>query len=166
MIYGIDFGHNNPFDTGAVGYKTEDKLNTEVGIFVVKKLKSLGHTVIDCTGRNGKNLIDSLAEKCKIANTNNVDVFVSIHFNAGGGHGTEVFAISSAGKHLAESIVNKIAALGYTNRGVKIGSNLYVLKHTKMPAVLVECAFVDSKEDMDRYDAEAISEAIVKGLNG
>lgn len=164
MVYGIDFGHNNPFDTGAVGYKTEDTLNAEVGTLVIQKLKFLGHTVFDCTGRNGKSLIDSLAERCEIANINNVDVFVSIHFNAGGGHGTEVFAISSAGKQLAESIVDSIASLGYTNRGVKNGSKLYVLKYTKMPAVLVECAFVDSKEDMNRYNSEDISEAIVKGL--
>ena len=36
-------------------------------------------------------MYDSLARRVKIANDNNVDVFCSIHFNAGGGQGTETY---------------------------------------------------------------------------
>ncbi|MCW6111708.1 peptidoglycan-binding protein, partial [Clostridium sporogenes] len=59
-----------------------------------------------------------------------------------------------------------ICALGYTNRGIKDGSNLYVLKHTKAKAMLIECCFCDNREDMNRYNAENMADAIVKGLVG
>ena len=35
-----------------------------------------------------------------------------------------------------------------------------------MPAMLIECCFIDSNEDMNRYNAEDIANAIVKGLVG
>ncbi len=38
--------------------------------------------------------------------------------------------------------------------------------HIEMPAILIECAFCDNKKDMDRYDPEAMANAIVKGLTG
>ena len=55
--------------------------------------------------------------------------------------------------------------MGYRNRGIK-AANLYVINHTKMPAMLIECYFIDSENDMVRYNAEDIANAIVKGLVG
>ncbi|MBD0389332.1 MAG: peptidoglycan-binding protein, partial [Nostoc sp. C3-bin3] len=52
------------------------------------------------------------------------------------------------------------------NRGVKSGSHLYVLKNTDMPAILVECCFIDSQKDMNLFEPEAMANAIVKGLTG
>ncbi|MGH4121643.1 MAG: N-acetylmuramoyl-L-alanine amidase [Clostridium sp.] len=167
MKYGIDIGHNcPPVDTGAVGIRKEDELNKQVGDRVMEKLKTLKHQVVNCTPSYASNLGNSLYKRVNKANEEKVDLYVSIHFNAGGGHGTEVFAISKSGKDIAKRVVDAIAALGYVNRGVKDGSWLYVLKNTKMPAILVEGGFVDSKEDMQRFNAEKIANAIVKGLTG
>lgn len=167
MKYGIDIGHNcPPVDTGAVGIRKEDELNKEVGEKVIEKLKSLGHEVINCTPNFASSLGNSLYRRINKANEQNVNVYVSIHFNAGGGRGTEVFAISKEGKEIAKRVVDSIALLGYVNRGVKDGRWLYVLKNSKMPAILVEGGFVDSKEDMGKYNAEKIANAIVKGLTG
>ncbi|GCD11842.1 N-acetylmuramoyl-L-alanine amidase [Clostridium tagluense] len=167
MKYGIDIGHNcPPVDTGAVGIRKEDELNKQVGDRVIEKLKALKYEVVDCTPSFASNLGNSLYKRVNKANEEKVDVYVSIHFNSGGGRGTEVFAISKEGKDIAKRVVDAIATLDYVNRGVKDGSWLYVLKNTKMPAILVEGGFVDSKEDMQRFNAEKTANAIVKGLTG
>jgi len=167
LKYGIDIGHNcPPVDTGAVGIRKEDELNKQVGLRVMEKLKALKHEVVNCTPSGATNLGNSLYRRINKANVEKVDIYVSIHFNAGGGRGTEVFAISKESKEIAKRVVDAIAALGYVNRGVKNGSFLYVLKNTKMPAILVEGGFVDCKEDMEKFDAEKLANAIVKGLTG
>jgi N-acetylmuramoyl-L-alanine amidase len=167
MVIGIDLGHTlRGFNTGAEGIRKETDLNREVGFKVIEKLQKLGHEVINCTLDEAASNSESLAYRVRTANENNVDVFFSIHFNAGGGKGTECFAISSTGKEYAQKIVNEIAALGYVNRGVKDGSGLYVVKNTNAPACLIECCFVDSEEDMNRYNAETLAIAIVKGITG
>ncbi|WP_300811052.1 N-acetylmuramoyl-L-alanine amidase, partial [uncultured Acetatifactor sp.] len=43
---------------------------------------------------------------------------------------------------------------------------LYVLKNTKAPAMLIECCFVDDKDDVQLYDCQKMAEAIVYGITG
>lgn len=168
MKFGIDMGHNAPPDTGASGVKFEDNLTVEVGTKVIAKLKSLGHQAISCTPDRASSVRQSLGRRCYIANRNRVDVFVSIHFNAfnGRANGSEIFAMSSAGRKIAQPVLNEIVKLGFFNRGVKNGSHLYVIRNTNMPSILVECCFIDSQKDMQIYDGEAMATAIVKGLTG
>lgn len=168
MKYGIDIGHNCPPDIGANGIRQEDQLTMEVGSKVVSKLKALGHEVIGCRPSRAGSVRNSLQQRCDIANNNRVDIFVSIHFNSFNkqANGTEVFAISDTGRSIAKRVLDSIVKLGYFNRGVKNGSHLYVLNHTNMPSILIECCFSDNKPDMERYDAEDIATAIVKGLTG
>ena len=64
------------------------------------------------------------------------------------------------------SIVNAISELGFQNRGAKVNPNYYVLRKTVAPAILVECCFCDSPEDAQKYNAESMATAIVKGLTG
>ncbi|NFA60807.1 N-acetylmuramoyl-L-alanine amidase [Clostridium sporogenes] len=169
MKIGIDCGHTlSGTDYGAVGIKAESNLTREVGTRVISKLQALGHTVINCYKDTCSSLNDSLSYRTNIANNNGVDLYVSIHFNCfnGNAYGTEVFTYG--GKELLEArkVLNNICSLGYTNRGIKDGSNLYVLKHTKAKAMLIECCFCDNAGDMNRYNAETIANAIVKGLVG
>ncbi|MBD2628620.1 N-acetylmuramoyl-L-alanine amidase [Trichormus variabilis] len=168
MKFGIDMGHNCPPDTGASGIKFEDNLTVEIGTKVIAKLKSLGHEAISCNPSSASTVSQSLGRRCDIANRNKVDLYVSIHFNAfnGKANGTEIFAISDAGKKTAKSVLDEIIKLGFFNRGVKSGSHLYVLRNTNMTAILIECCFIDSAKDMQLYDGEAIASAIVKGLTG
>jgi len=167
MKYGIDMGHNAPPDTGAVGIKTEDDLTIAVGTRVISKLQALGHQVVNCTPKSASSVIDSLSKRCSVANANNVDIYVSIHFNSYNGRtsGSEVWYSSNSGKKLAQPVLNAILKLGYVNRGIKEG-NFYVLVHTDMPSILVECCFIDSADDMKRFDAEKMASAIVAGLTG
>ena len=82
--------------------------------------------------------------------------------------GTEVlvYSASSAAAPYAANICAAIAALGFRNRGVKERPGLYVLKHTRAPALLVECCFVDDADDAALYNAEAMAAAIVQGITG
>ncbi|EDT84966.1 N-acetylmuramoyl-L-alanine amidase [Clostridium botulinum] len=167
--YGIDCGHTmSGADYGAVGIKAESNLTREVGTKVISKLQALGHTVIKCYKDSCSSLNDSLSYRTNTANNNNVDLYVSIHFNCynGSAYGTEVFTYGGKELPQARAVLNNICALGYTNRGLKDGSGLYVLKHTKAKAMLIECCFCDNAGDINRYNAENMANAIVKGLVG
>lgn len=169
MKIAIDCGHTlTGADYGAVGIKAESNLTREVGTKVISKLKALGHTVINCTIDNSNTLEESLSYRVNQANNNNVDLFVSIHFNCFNeqAHGTEVFTWGGEQLPEATRVLNNLVGLGYKNRGIKDGSNLYVIRNTKAKAMLVECCFCDNKDDMDKYDAEKIASAIVEGIVG
>ncbi len=169
MKIGIDCGHTmSGADYGAVGIKAESNLTREVGTKVISKLQVLGHTVIKCYKDTCSSLNDSLSYRTNTANNNNVDLYVSIHFNCynGSAYGTEVFTYGGKELRQARAVLNNICSLGYTNRGLKDGSGLYVLKHTKAKAMLIECCFCDNSGDMNRYNAENMANAIVKGLVG
>ena len=168
MKFGIDSGHNCPPDTGARGIKVEDNLTLDVGNRVIAKLRALGNEVVVCKPSSASTVRDSLSKRCSTANASRVDIFVSIHFNAFNrqANGTEVFATSDTGRKIAKPVLDEIVKLGFFNRGVKSGSHLYVLKNTDMPAILIECCFIDSQKDMNLYNPEAMANAIVKGLTG
>lgn len=168
MKYGVDIGHNCPPDTGARGIRFEDNLTLDVGNRVIAKLQALGHEVISCKPDRADSVRESLAQRCNRANAARVEVFVSIHFNAfnGQANGTEVFATSESGRKIAQPVLDELVKLGYFNRGVKSGSHLFVLRNTNMPAILVECCFIDSQKDMNLLNTEALANAIVKGLTG
>jgi N-acetylmuramoyl-L-alanine amidase len=168
MKFGIDSGHNCPPDTGARGIKVEDNLTLDVGNRVIAKLRALGNEVVVCRPSSASTVRDSLSKRCSTANASRVDIFVSIHFNAFNkqANGTEVFATSETGRKIAKPVLDEIIKLGFFNRGVKSGSHLYVLKNTNMPAILIECCFLDSQKDMNLFNPEAMANAIVKGLTG
>lgn len=121
-----------------------------------------------------------LSARCTAANTWNADLYLSIHHNAGinGGSGGGIVAYTCKGagqetkawqKDLYTALIKHTGLEG--NRSSPLAeSNLYVLVHTKMPAVLLELGFMDSKTDVpiilsDAYAqkcAEAIVEVLVK----
>ena len=114
---------------------------------------------------------DSLSAITGAANESDADIFVSIHCNAfnGNAHGTEtcVYPGSVRSQQLGNCIQRQIVdSLDTTDRGLKDRGELYVLKHTDMPAVLVELAFIDNEDDaellMTRQDDFA--RAIARGV--
>lgn len=166
--YNIHAGHNFKVP-GASGIFSETEEDRKVKDAVISKLRQLGHTVYDCTDNDGATQSQNLKNIVRNCNAHNVDLDISIHFNAsdGNGHGTEVYLYGN-GKHrkAGERIVEEIAKLGFRNRGVKDGSRLYVVTNTKALALLIECCFCDNAEDARIYNAEAMAAAIVKGITG
>ena len=168
MKFGIDLGHGVGPDRGAVGNIAEETIINAVGKLVISKLKSLGHSVVELRPDSAVSVQDSLQQRYSKADYCNVDMCVSIHANAGGGVGTEVFTYRCKEVPQARAILNNIVNLGFKNRGIKDGSGLAMVKRPKATAMLIEICFVDSA-DVDKYNSigsEAIANAIVCGLTG
>ena len=152
----IDPGHSS-IDPGAVGYETEFRLNEEVSKHQADYLRAN----YECDVRVCPPNIDSLAAICKDANDWGANLFVSNHNNSGGGDGFECYVHSKKNVPLGECFAKHVKAAGQNLRsssvapGVKINSGLYVLKHTKMLAILNEGAFVDNKKDIQDWNDDA-----------
>lgn len=178
MRINVHAGHNADGRTacGAIGFLRESTEARRVKDAVVGMLRQLGHTVYDCTVDDAAGVSDNLRQIVAKCNSHDVDLDVSIHFNSGAKDsvgnkvttGTEayVYSESSKAKMCAEKVCAAVAGLGFRNRGVKYSSGLYVLRSTKSPAVLVECCFVDDKDDVQLYDCQKMAEAIVFGITG
>ena len=168
MKIGIDLGHGCNYDGGAVGIIKEEEIINTVGNKVISKLRALGHNIIECRPSTASSTSNSLNKRCATANNNNVELFVSIHANAGGGVGTEIYTYNAKQHSYAVNVLNNICSLGFRNRGIKSGNNLAVINGTSMEAMLIEICFVDTQSDVDLYrnNIENIADAIVKGLVG
>lgn len=164
----INRGHSDT-DPGAVGYEVERKLVVKVGNYMEAYLKS-NYT---CSIKSSPGTIGSLTTISNAANKWGADLVVSIHFNAGGGDGFEALVYDSSRKALGQMFEKYVVAIGQNSRGVKYRSDLGILRLTNMPAVLVECAFVDNKKDIKDWDentelkkmGEALAKAAADYLN-
>lgn len=173
----INPGHDIDYDSGAVNPDSglrECDVALKIGKVVKGYLEAAG---CECRLLQSDNLCyDSSYEDrpvavCADANNWPADVFVSIHCNAANGcaRGTEVECYSrmSDGGNLAQCIQDQIVgALGTIDRGVKEMPGLIVLKHTSMPAVLVETAFIDNDSDAALLEncTDAFAAAIARGV--
>lgn len=172
MKINVHAGHTsqNGKACGACGIVKESIEDRRIKEEVIRILRSRGHTVYDCTseGNTASENLYLIVQKC---NRHKVDLDVSIHLNCynGKGHGTEtlIYSSNSKAKAAAKRIDKNIAKLGFTDRGVKIRPELYVLHRTNAPALLVETFFCDNKTDCDLYKKvgyKSISEAIADGI--
>lgn len=178
MIINIHAGHNPDGKTacGAVGLIRESTEARRVKDEVMVQLAQLGHTVYDCTVNDGTGQQDVLKKIVKKSNAHDADLNVSIHFNSGAKDtvgnqkttGTEVLIYSNASRayEQAERTCAGFEKLGFQNRGIKFRPDLYVLRHTKAPAMLVECCFVDDRDDVQIYNCQNVASAIVYGITG
>lgn len=169
-VYGIDMGHSlSGAGTGASGLLSEVIENRKVGKRLIEMLKEKGHTVVDCSIDKASSTNEQLSGIVKKANAQKLDLFVSLHLNSDGGHGTETYVYpttSAVTKAKAKEINNAVAdSCNFRNRGVK-EAKFFVLKNTIAPAVLVEICFVDSAEDKNKLNVEAVAKALFKGITG
>lgn len=154
-------------DTGARKYLIEEQETRKVQDSVIKYLENNGIDVKKARIDKAGSVSESLSYRVSVSDNWGADLYVEIHLNSGGGHGTETFCIGNGnGRKYATQIVNSIAKLGYTNRGVKDGSNLYVVTKTVASAVLVECCFVDSQADANMWNVDKMGRAIAEGILG
>lgn len=166
-------GHGGT-DAGAVfdGHVEKD-MNLAVALVATKWLRQWGYVVIN---NRTTDVNRSITADANLANANNVDAVVEIHQNSSSGAtlgGSEVFySVKDTGKGraLASAILRHLVALGFRDRGVKTMANadgqdmLGILRLTKAPAVLVECAFVNSEHDMSIFNAESVGLAVAEGV--
>lgn len=173
MRLGIDMGHSlSGAGTGASALLSEVVENRKIGKRLIQMLQEKGHTVINCTVDYANSTNEQLNGIVAKANAQSLDLFVSIHLNGGGGHGTEVYiyngsyAFKESNRATAKAICDAVASsCNFRNRGVK-EENLAVLRGTVAPAVLVEVCFVDSAEDKGKLNTEAVAKAMFKAITG
>ena len=164
--YNVHGGHNKKVP-GASEYLDEVAEDRKVKNAVIQYLKAAGHTAYDCTDDAGTTQSKNLANIVVKCNAHTVTLDISIHLNAGGGTRCEVYYTSSKGKPYAKKVSAAVAkTLGIKDRGAKESDTLYVLNHTKSPAILVECCFVDNKTDQKAWNAEKCAKAIVEAVTG
>jgi N-acetylmuramoyl-L-alanine amidase len=113
-----------------------------------------------------------LKQVVKASNTSGAEWFISIQCNASAAHtgyGVECWTYKGNKHEAAKRICTNLSSLGFRNRGIKDGRNLYVVKNTTAKAILIKLFFLDNYTDRKRYlevgadkKAEAIAEAIGK----
>lgn len=182
-------GHNRPgrIACGASDYLDESKETRIICRKVIRLFKKNKIEAVNCTVNNGKNQDDVLVKiKNKIEKVLGVCLNISMHMNAcehsktdGRTKGVEVCICPVAGDDadysktkktmkykVAQLVCREIAKLGFTNRGVKFRDNLYILKRTSKPTILVEICFVDDQDDAKLYkqNKDAVAQAIVKAV--
>lgn len=172
MTIGINCGHTvSGAGSGAVGLIKESEHTRLVGQALMGMLQSAGAAVVDCTIDKANTQNEYLAAAIALANRQDLDWFISIHFNASEahtGHGVEVYTYKGRQYPDALDVCANIAELGFANRGVKAGTDLYVIRKTKAKSMLIEVCFCDNKHDVEIYrgagGASGIADAIFKAL--
>jgi len=147
------------FPDGEVAY--EGVLNRQITGHIYTFLRNHKELNIVCTVNQDDPTDVSLADRVKIANKfkSSETIFISIHCNAGGGTGFELYTTKGVTKSdiLAEKIATQAEAI-YKDVNLKLRYDLsdgdkdkeedfYVLRKTNCPAVLLECGFFDSAVD-------------------
>lgn len=157
----INPGHSGR-DPGAVGYETERKLN----VAVCRHMNDYLLENYECQTRMNPGTMDSLSAICNDANSWGADLFVSNHFNAGGGDGYEALVYNQKRVELGRIFEKYVKDAGQNSRGVKLRPDLSVLANTTMPAVANEGAFVDNQKDIadwnEDHELQKLGEAYAK----
>jgi hypothetical protein len=172
MKIALDLGHGCHPDTGADGRSyggcLEEEIINEVGKNLIIHLRNLGHEVLEVRPSGVSSVDESLNYRTNTANNWGADVYVSIHANAGGGTGTEVFTFNGECTEKATGVLNQICSLGFRSRGIKDGSDLAVVANSNMESMLIEICFCDTPQDVALYRSKVdnIARAIATGVTG
>ncbi|MDW0113753.1 N-acetylmuramoyl-L-alanine amidase [Sporosarcina saromensis] len=173
----LDAGHgiNTPGKRSPDGER-EWSFNNAVILACIERLNTYQDVqILRLDDPSGKKDV-SLVARVKKANDWGADALVSAHHNAliddwGSHGGVETYVSKNASKasvELAKIINPKIVdAMGLRNRGVK-RADWYMVRYSKMPAILTEGGFMDSTTDIlalrDKDKLKAQGYAIADGL--
>lgn len=170
----VDAGHGGD-DGGAIGIDgtVEKDINLDIALKLEKILKFYGFNVImtrtqdvmtcdDGIDSLRKRKISDIHNRFELMRKNPDAIFISVHqnkFEDSSQHGTQVFYSGNdeRSKELAEAIQTSVTlTLQRKNDRVvkKSGSGIYLLYHTKIPAVLVECGFISNSDEVKKLKDE------------
>ena len=163
IVVMLDPGHGA--ETGGKRSPDSSLMEYEFNRAVANKIK----TLLEARGIEVRLTVNdntdlSLAERCALVNdSNDVDIFVSIHANAYGNgkewttpEGWEIYhyAPDTLGKQLAQAIHDAtIPTSGLKDRGVK-SNDFYVIKNTYIPAVLIEHGFYTNTQEVEKLKSD------------
>lgn len=167
----LDAGHGGT-DGGTTEYKTNEK---DINLSVTKYLKEIFEDCgIDVVLTRETDKLLSLSQRTDIANKNNADLFISIHCNyfeddsSVSGLECYYYYNQTESQKIAENIISSADNVnGITVRSAK-SEDYYVLRHTKMPAVLVELGYLSNsmerKSLTDKDYQKLLAKAIADGI--
>jgi N-acetylmuramoyl-L-alanine amidase len=171
----IDPGHggNDPGAANSSYGLVEKQLTLAISLRLRSVLQHLGWRVVmtrdsdyevgDPQGADAQ----ELQARCDVANAAGARVFVSVHVNSSVAHGlngTTTYYWRQADKAFAQAVQRSlVVADGITDDGVK-RNNFYVIKHTDMPAVLVETAFLSNTRDSELLARPAFLDKLAQGI--
>ena len=175
----IDAGHGGN-DSGAIGPTgvTEKSVTLRVALALQKILASEGATVymtrttdteVSPKGADASD-IEELQARCDVANQHDSDIFISIHmdsFTNGAAKGTTGYYYALGSKK-SRDLADKVRAgvidqIGTPSRGTQ-SCNFYVVKHTDMPATLVEVAFISNPTEEKLMNSEDGVQKAAQGI--
>lgn len=165
----VDAGHGGDDRGGMRGVRIPEKmLALDMAERVDRLLRASGYKTV--MTRTSDRFV-SLPDRVRVANAQDDAVFVSLHFNAShnpDAFGIETFHHSASGRLLAARIQdNLMRACRTIDRGVK-RRGFYVLRHTRIPAVLVECGFLTNRTEaarcLDARYRQTLAIQIVRGI--
>ena len=175
----IDAGHGGN-DSGAIG--PTGVMEKSVTLLIANELRRLlvadGATVymtrttdteVSPKGANASD-IEELQARCDVANNTKSDIFISIHmdsFSSGAAKGTTGYYYS-LGSQRSRDLADKVRQgvidqIGTQSRGTQ-SCNFYVVKHTDMPATLVEVAFISNPQEEQLLNSEEGIEKAAQGI--
>lgn len=116
-----------------------------------------------------RNAYKDIQNGCLKVNFANYNYVLEVHFNSGGGTGTEIFITTKEKGHSVEDkIVANIAKIGLRNRGVKVKDWLVIktAKNKGVSSALLETCFIDNKNDTNIYmeNKSKFFNAVVDGI--
>lgn len=177
----IDAGHGGS-DCGAIGASGvyEKDVTLAIAKEVQKQLmldgvKTMMTRTTDREVSRQKDVSDraELAARVTVAERAQADIFVSIHLNSFsssdvGGVETYYCQGSFAGERLANRVQKSLTMqFDLQDRGVKT-ANFYVLKHSSMPTILTELAFISNPQEerllTSTEEQKKFARAIVDGI--
>ena len=154
-VLGIHGGHAVVGSRGASGYMDEVKMDRAIKKACIKQLKKRGYKTVDCSVKIAKSSWDCLLKIKQKSVKGKTTINFSIHLNAGGGNGVEMYLPHNATINdlsNAEKLCRDLANyFGFANRGIKRSEKLYVCNHLSH-GYIIEIGFVDSIVDKYIYD--------------
>ena len=172
----IDAGHGG-FDPGAT-YKDlkEAEINLEYANLLKKELEKVGANVYlirqgdyDLSTSNFNHKRSDMLNRIRIIESVSPDIFISIHLNADSvntWYGSQTFynSINDKNKLLAEMIQKELKKGTNTKRNIKKDTNIFLLKNTNIPGVLVELGFITNAVDRTNLVSKDYQQKLTKLL--
>lgn len=171
LIY-LDPGHGG-LDFGAIiarPHVEEKRLNLITAHYTKRYLEQMGYKVSLTRSRD---FFVPLDKRVSVANKARAGIFVCIHYNScpnNSANGIEIFYSEDSNKRsiyskkLALNVLKKtVERTNAKSRGIKKG-NLFVIKQTNMPSILIEAGFLTNKEEMSKIRQREYLDNVAKGI--
>lgn len=160
----IDPGHGGHDKGGQWGRVYEKHLALDTSIRLEAHLKKMGFNTV--LTRRSDTFI-SLPGRMQMANKYRNAIFISVHYNYTWKQhvsGIETFYHNANSKSLAQAVHRgMMSRVKVVDRGVKY-ARYYVIRNTKMPAVLVEGGFVSNSNERSRMKTAWFRDAVARGV--